>query len=252
MALTARWKLGLLTWGAGMLGVVAMTVLGVPRILAMLPELLGRVVPMPMPLWALVLSSVVQSSILLGLAVWGGVRLSSAVGLRAPLFEAVASGQPVWIALCPQVVPGLIAGLLGGATLLACFRFAPAQIQAVQGRLAMPLLVRLLYGGITEEMLLRWGVMTALAWLAWRFSGRNSTGGLWTAIAVSALVFAVGHLPAAYLFLGSLNATVVTWVIAVNTLFGIVFGWLYWRYGLEAAIVAHALTHLVSYVVANI
>lgn len=77
MALPARWKLGLLTWGAGMLGVVATTVLGVPRILAMLPERLGREVPMPLPYWALLLSSLVQSSLLVGLAAWSGVALGS-------------------------------------------------------------------------------------------------------------------------------------------------------------------------------
>lgn len=251
MALPARWKLGLLTWGAGMLGVVAMTVLGVPRILAMLPELLGREVPLPMPYWALLLSSLVQSSLLVGLAAWSGVALGSSVGLRAPWFEVVASRSPIWVALRHQLLPGLIAGLLGGVALVAFGWLAPAQIQAALGRIAMPLLVRVLYGGITEEVLLRWGVMTAFAWLAWRFSGRNSSGGMWVAIAVSALLFALGHLPAAHLFLGSLNAPVVAWVIGVNSLFGIVFGWLYWRYGLEAAILAHGLTHVVSYLVSG-
>ena len=71
------------------------------------------------------------------------------------------------------------------------------------------------------------------------------------AIVVSALVFALGHLPAAVLFVGPLNATIIAYVTVGNALFGIVFGWLFWRYGLEAAMLAHALTHVVKYVVSG-
>jgi membrane protease YdiL (CAAX protease family) len=71
------------------------------------------------------------------------------------------------------------------------------------------------------------------------------------AIVVSALVFAAGHLPAASILVGSLTAPIVAYVLMANTLFGIAFGWLYWRYGLEAAIVAHALTHVVNYFVSR-
>jgi hypothetical protein len=34
----------------------------------------------------------------------------------------------------------------------------------------------------------------------------------------------------------------------VNTAFGVLFGYLFWRYGLEAAMIAHATAHVVSYV----
>jgi membrane protease YdiL (CAAX protease family) len=127
---------------------------------------------------------------------------------------------------------------------------APAEVQAAQGRIAMPFVVRILYGGITEEVLLRWGFMTLLVWLAWRFIGRTRSW-VWVAIAVSAFVFAAGHLPAAGILVGPLNAAIVGYVLVVNTFFGIGFGWLFWRYGLEAAIVAHALTHVVNFLIAG-
>jgi hypothetical protein len=34
----------------------------------------------------------------------------------------------------------------------------------------------------------------------------------------------------------------------VNAAFGVLFGYLFWRYGLEAAMIAHATAHVVSYV----
>lgn len=115
----------------------------------------------------------------------------------------------------------------------------------------MPIAARVLYGGITEELLLRWGLMTALAWLAWRFlqqrRGPVRAVFVWLAIAVSALLFAAGHLPAASVLLGTMDVPVVAFVIGVNTAFGLLFGYLFWRYGLESAMIAHALTHAVSF-----
>ena len=73
-------------------------------------------------------------------------------------------------------------------------------------------------------------------------------GFVWLAIAISALVFAAGHLPAASALLGSMDVTVVAFVIGVNTAFGLLFGYLFWRHGLESAIIAHALAHVVSFV----
>jgi hypothetical protein len=47
--------------------------------------------------------------------------------------------------------------VLGGILLVASYRYAPASIAAVQERFSLPIVARVLYGGITEELLLRWG-----------------------------------------------------------------------------------------------
>ena len=67
-------------------------------------------------------------------------------------------------------------------------------------------------------------------------------------ILASAIVFGVGHLPAVAAMTGHLSSGVALFVVAANSVFGIVFGWLFWRYGLESAMIAHAMAHLVSYV----
>jgi membrane protease YdiL (CAAX protease family) len=108
-----------------------------------------------------------------------------------------------------------------------------------------------LYGGVTEELLLRWGLMTVLVWLTWRFLQRRSGTPqpiyIWLAIVVSALLFGAGHLPATAMQVGELTGYAVLFVIGVNATFGLLFGYLYWRYGLEAAIIAHVTAHVVSY-----
>ncbi|MGH7721133.1 MAG: CPBP family glutamic-type intramembrane protease [Gemmatimonadaceae bacterium] len=238
-----RLRFGLLLWLAGILGVVVITA-------TVLPQLLGQVTP-PAPLWVLLLASLAQSALLLALAVWAGVVLAPAVGLRAPAFEAAAARRPIAPALKWQLLPGLVAGGLGGMLLFAVGRYSPAALAETQERFALPLVARVLYGGITEELLLRWGLMTALVWLAWRLlqhrRGAVRAGFVWLAIAVSAFIFGAGHLPVASALLGVLDANVVAFVIGVNTAFGLLFGYLFWRWGLESAMIAHGLAHVVSY-----
>lgn len=241
-------RFGLVLWVAGMLGVVAITAM-------VLPQLLGQVT-LPAPLWVISLASLAQTALLLALAVWAGVALAPAVDLRAPAFEAVVTGRPIWSALGSQLLPGLMAGVLGGLLLFALGRYAPAALAQLQERFTVPLVARVLYGGITEELLLRWGLMTALVWLAWRFlqhrRGAVRPGFVWLAIAVSAFIFGAGHLPAASALLGAMDANIVAFVIGGNTAFGLLFGYLFWRHGLESAMIAHALSHLVAHVVSSL
>lgn len=241
-----KMRLGFVLWVAGMIGSVAIAALVLPQLLAQMQETL------PAPVWVISLASLAQSGLLLAVAVWVGVRLTSSVGLGAPAFEALATGRSVRPAIRSQLSPGIMAGLLGGIVLFGAFQYAPTPVADLQARFAIPIVARVLYGGITEEILLRWGLMTVLVWLAWRFPqqqrGRVRAGFVWLAITVSALMFAVGHLPAAAVLLGAMDAGVVAFVIGVNTAFGLLFGYLFWRHGLESAIIAHALTHVVSFV----
>ena len=239
-----RFRLGLLLWLAGMLGVVIMTV-------TVLPQLL-RGEALPAPLWMISLAGLAQSAVLLALAVWTGVGLAPKVGLRTPAFEAAITARRVAPVIVLQLKPGLIAGVLAGMLLFFVNRYALGALAEVQGRFNPPLLARVLYGGITEELLLRWGLMTAMVWLAWRFlqrrMGAPRTVYIWLAIVASALLFGAGHLPAAALLIGELTGETVLFVIGANTAFGVLFGYLFWRYGLEAAMIAHGTAHIVNYV----
>ncbi|HEU4726140.1 MAG TPA: CPBP family intramembrane glutamic endopeptidase [Candidatus Eisenbacteria bacterium] len=242
-----RLRLAALLWALGMAGVVAVTVTLIPSLLAQLP----MKDPLPMPPWAVMLLSLGQSAVILALAAWGGVALAPTVGLDAPLLRAALERRPCGPVVRALLGPGLVAGLLGGLFLFMTWRFVPTTLAPVQERLALPLFARVLYGGFTEELLLRWGLMAALVWLAYtwvlRRRARPGAGLVWLAIAVSALVFAAGHLPAAAFLAGPLDVPSVTWVVGVNSGFGLLFGYLFWRYGLESAMIAHGLTHVVHH-----
>ena len=239
-------QLGLLLFVAGLTGAVAGVLFIVPAQL----RTLETKPPAPMPV--ILLASVAQSAVLLALAVWAGVALGAETGLQAPAFSALVQGGSVGDALRPQWVPGLAGGVFGGLVLILFARFLPPALAEAQARLKLPLGVRVLYGGITEELLMRWGLMTLITWAGWRLvqggEGVPSSAVAWLAISISALVFAVGHLPAVAALGGAMSRQVVGYVVGANGVFGLMAGFLFWRYGLEAAILAHSLAHVLAWV----
>ncbi|HIK16518.1 MAG TPA: CPBP family intramembrane metalloprotease [Leptolyngbyaceae cyanobacterium M33_DOE_097] len=207
------------------------------------------------PLWALKLLSLIQPTLLLTIAVWLGVALAHRVGLSAPVAEAIARGISLKLAMQPQVVPGMVGGLVGGVLLLAIqlgarFVLPPdfvAKAEALAGNTSFA--TRILYGGVTEELLLRWGVMTLLVWLGWRIfakgHGKPTPSYFVAAIALSSLLFGLGHLPLAFSLGTSVTASVIVYVVIANAVFGFIAGYLYWHKGLESAMLAHMLVHVV-------
>lgn len=237
-------KLWAALWLLGLPGVAAV-------VWALLPPLAAHAELLRWPLWAVLLLSGAQTAALLALAVAVGVRLAPRVGLCAPALSAWVAGQPVAPALRPQLLPGVCGGLAGAAWLWGLSLVQPGALRPADPASAMPLLVKLLYGGITEELLVRWGVMTLLLWLGWRLGQRGQgvpgRGLVALAVVLSALLFALGHLPAAQSLAGALTPEVVVFVLVGNAAFGLVAGWLYARHGLEAAILAHVLAHALSH-----
>ncbi len=64
------------------------------------------------------------------------------------------------------------------------------------------------------------------------------------AIVISSLVFSVGHLPVAYMILPEATFVLTLYVIVANSVFGLIVGYLYWKRGLESAMLAHMLAHV--------
>lgn len=207
-----------------------------------LPVLLdGR--SLHLSLTTLQIITLAQSAVLTGTAAVVGTGLADDVGLRSPLLFALLKGQDVLTPLRSQILPVFIGGMTGGAIIWGFSQLLPASR-------SLPLIVRLLYGGITEEVLMRWGVMTFLAWLGWRMGqgGGGQVSGVWMgmAICLSAIIFGLSHLPALTSSGSNPSLTTVSLILGGNMLFGLLAGYLFWQYGLEAAIFAHALAHALA------
>ena len=253
--ISMRRRLFWILWLAGMAGILSFLLVDLPALIAAIPQPPGEP-PAGLPPPALLkLLSLAQSAVLMTLGVLAGVCLAGRIGLHSPAAEAWAQRGDILAALKPQLLLGAVAGLASGVAVVACWVvvkpfLAPEFIARAQDFNALlPHFTRFLYGGFTEEILLRWGLMTVLVWTPWRFwqkgVGRPKTGFVVTAIVVSALMFGAGHLPLAAMLAGGLTLAVTLYVVIANSIFGIVAGVLYWRRGLEAAIIAHIFVHVV-------
>ncbi len=68
---------------------------------------------------------------------------------------------------------------------------------------------------------------------------------MWAAIVISGLLFGLGHLPG-YLVGGCKGTPLfIGAMLSLNLWASLIFGWPFWRFGLLAAMMAHALFHLV-------
>ena len=91
--------------------------------------------------------------LLLALFVWGGVVLAPCVHLRAPAFQALTKEGGFGSALAPQLLPGLIGGL--AAATVPWYFTSHGLIVEIHS--PSTLLTAVLFGGLTEEILMRWG-----------------------------------------------------------------------------------------------
>ena len=106
------------------------------------------------------------------------------------------------------------------------------------------------YGGVMEEIMMRLFLMSLLAWLGWKILYRKQEKPpVWVFAAanvISAVLFAAGHLPATVMLFGQLTPLLVVRCFLFNGGFGLFFGWLYRRYGIQYAMLGHMLAHIVS------
>jgi membrane protease YdiL (CAAX protease family) len=245
----------------GMAGVVALAVYSVPS-LRSIPELQATSLPL------LLLIAATNSTILLAVFVLLGAGTAPRIGLRSHVYAWATGRNSGRDQFHESLRTAIGIGVVLFATVAVLDVFFAQFVQLETGTvvsdaqslrtLAESIPMRLLYGGITEELLLRWGLMAPVAWVIWRgraWLGASidspSEGTMWAAIAVSAVLFGVGHLPALAASFGLTPALVVRTVV-LNAIAGFGFGWLFWRQSLETAMVAHMTFHVALVVVSTV
>lgn len=224
-----------------------------PYLLEIMPELRTKV-HIAIPLLAFL--QALQAGVLLGLLSLIGLRLSHRVDLHVPWLRAWITQQALpkfpWIlAISSGIACAIAVIVLSQLTdsylppLLHAKTDIVATSSALNGFLAS------FYGGICEEIQLRLFLMTLFVFLLAKFNpGLISNGIFWLAILLSAILFGVGHLPAAAQ-IWPMDAVVITRTILLNALAGVVFGYLYWKRGLEVAMVSHFSADIVLHVIAR-
>ncbi|MGZ7068531.1 MAG: CPBP family glutamic-type intramembrane protease, partial [Methanobacterium sp.] len=234
-----KWKLFLILLGLSIFGLLAI----IPYTLTLQGSLPQN---LPIPLYVILAAQIIQNIIIFAVAIFIGLYLYKKVDLSIPVLEGWLRGNPVkdylksilGISIGLGVAAGILiivldilfaGGLNLNATLLA--QSPPPW----QGFLAG------FYGGINEEILLRLFLMTLLVWIFFKIKktgeGRPTKAGIWLAIILAAVIFGIGHLPNLAL-ITALTPQIIARTIILNSILGIITGWLYWKRGLESAMIS--------------
>jgi hypothetical protein len=252
-----NWKIFFILLIGCFLGIVAV----LPYTLDLQKDLLAKI---PVPLWLLLSAQLIQNVLLFALAIGFGLLFAKRVGLGLPILESALAGEPVKKRLLAILPLSILLGVAGSVlvVLLEMTIFGPA-LAAEFGDKASRLnllgaqpaawkgLLASFYGGINEEVLLRLFLMSLLAWLG-KFgyktaSGQPTTLIFWMANILASVLFGLGHLPATATIL-PLTALVIVRALTLNGLLGIALGYLYWKKGLEAAMISHFSADIVLHV----
>lgn len=172
-----------------------------------------------------------------------GHILATKLGLMRP-------ARLEWSALKWTLPLAAAAGVLLSLDWWTFGAWIPGLREATDLTLSVPVVIAsVLYGGVVEEVMLRLFMLSLLAWLGWKVFFRKAekapAGVIIAANVISALLFAAGHLPAtAMLF--EITPLVLLRCFLFNGGLGLFFGWLYRRFGIQYAMIGHALAHIVS------
>jgi hypothetical protein len=229
----------------------------IPMFLEIFRPMASNVPPSPFPIPLLVVIGTIQNLVLLGVATGVGLLLARKLGLGAPLLEGWLYHEEPGVRACDSLKYGALAGItIGIILLITLITVAPhfpglPFVSAARVTLWKRILV-CLYGGIDEEVLTRLFLLTLFAWLGTKLLRQRKpqlSGAIfWIANIVVAILFGLGHLPSASLVM-RITPTVVVLAIVLNAVAAIPFGCLYWKRGLESAMIAHFCADFVIYVV---
>lgn len=227
----------------GLVGIASLPLVMLPTLRLLIRD--GHAPGLSLP--ALAALTLIQPTLLLIAAAASGAALAPRVGLASHVAK-VNVRNVVTAELPLALVYGVATGIVVVALDIALFHSPSAVAPASARTIIDGLIGGALYGGVTEEIMMRWGLMSLVVWAGARLVARDAArpvpGVYLVAIAIVALLFAAGHLPAA-MAIAPLTTALVFRILLLNALAGLVFGWLFWRRSLECAMFAHASVHVV-------
>lgn len=172
---------------------------------------------------------------------------------RIGLVKSFRFEKAVLVRVCPVIV---VLGLLFASDYFIMGRLIPEVAADYEKGISPAYFVSALtYGGVIEEILLRWFFMGLIAWILVMLFARKKAKNeipVWifvTANVIAALVFAAGHLPATQMFFGRITGLILFRCFLLNGGFALFFGRWFRKYGIQYAMLGHFGIHLISKVI---
>jgi len=196
------------------------------------------------PIWLIFIAQFIQCIILFSIAIFFGLFFSKKIHFSLPLLEAIFEKRNYKKILNNILGKSIILGVITAVIIYIVdilFTIQGAGITTHQNPAPVwQKLIAAFYGGITEEILMRLFLMTFFLWIGMKiFKQKQPTViGIWVSIFLAAIIFGLGHLPITA-SVTKINALVISRAVVLNGIGGIIFGWLFWKKGLESAMIAH-------------
>lgn len=232
---------GLILLLLGLAGILSTLTMDLP-----IPEEIKKQLLKSISLQELKYVALINPTIILIIAITIGLLCYKKAGLRMPIIEAFVERNTInefFSSFKITVFLGLICGSL--IVLISKLPVLPIEFEKLNNKAEPNIITRFLYGGFTEEIILRFGLMTFLVWLIQVVFKKTNSLSYIMAILLSALIFGIGHLPILYQLVDHPSLPMITFIIVCNTIGGIVFGWIYWKKGLEYSFLAHIVCHII-------
>ncbi|MEM9374598.1 MAG: CPBP family glutamic-type intramembrane protease [Pseudomonadota bacterium] len=192
--------------------------------------------------------SIIQVSLLSLIAAGIGYWATPQLGLRSIIVDGIPPfGASMLIFLFIGMVCGIAFGFIDMTLtkqlpLLGSFQSAhEAQLTELEA-LATPMM-RLAYGGVTEEILTRYGLLSGVAMTANTLLKRRLSA-LGLAIILSSVVFGLGHLPAIMAFVPDAPTIFLAKTVLLNAAIASLFAVVFVLHSLEASMATHIGFHL--------
>lgn len=146
-----------------------------------------------------------------------------------------------------------IASVIGGmifilADVLVFAKFIPAVMDSYALKPTISYIISsITYGGVVEEVMLRLFFMSLIAFVISKLSKDKTLTDTHIIIAniLSVLLFAAGHIPATVQTIG-ISPIIIFRCFLLNGGFGLIFGRMYRKYGIQYAMLTHAGVHIIS------
>lgn len=183
-----------------------------------------------------------------------GLVLSPYTGLKDPILQNLFHDQsfvnPLFAILLPALayaVGGtlIFLGLYEGVVSRILDKDTLAAMKKIRWHLSLSACV--LYGGIVEEVIVRWGLMNLITFFILLALGVKNVWLLVCVAVVSGLMYSMSQVPA-YLAAGCRKSRGFIYsMLLLNSCLSLLFGWVFIQYGIIAAMITHMLFHFIWY-----
>lgn len=198
-----------------------------------------------------------QGTLLLVLSILVGLSLGNKLGLKTPVIESIFEGRGLPANFRSSFKLSVFLGAFLGISMFLVdkFVFSLYMDSLISLISSPPLWQRFMYSfyaGIVEEIILRYFLVTILVWITWKIkktpANLPTNAGVWISIILVSIIYTLGNISSLSASL-EFNLLAYLGYISLNLVGGSIFGWLFWKKGLELAIVANLFATFMIFVI---